>query len=331
MDREKYTERNLDLVDPQKLAEPKIKISQLYESCQSLDPNEIILRLGAVTADLNQEEGWLRPIDTEVIWLILGYLCTQNIAEKDLRQMAKIIEKEKLYQHFGLCCTNIMQTKRLNNCEKKLKLELLGKSLCKTTTLYLTVSSNSAETIPPNFFLDLYNTAHSPPIQDLIIQPGIVHRLKLIHLMLTNQPPDDIANWNVVPTHQDMLRSGQVFLRPNFIRRPYPDLETYRDVHFRLLMEDFMQPLREGMTKLVNGKIEPKSIPELRVYEKVVLRFFYNPHCVPARKTSWQFYNVQFQKLPMEDWSTSRRLIHGSLVCLWEGRNELVVATVADR
>ena len=53
-----------------------------------------------------------------------------------------------------------------------------------------------------------------------------------------------------------------------------------------------MQSLREGMsTKLVNGKIEPKGIKELRVYEKAVLKLVSNPHYVQERETS-QFYKA---------------------------------------
>ena len=357
------TTTNVNLVEPRKVTDQNTSLFQLYDSCQLLNPNEIIARLNAVIADVGQEEGWLAPMDTEVIWLILGYLCDQDIAYKDLQEMAKVIEDKKLYHHFGLCCTNIMQMTNLDNVGKKSKLEQLLEALCKATTLYLTVASNFAETIRPNFFLDLYNTAHSPPIQALTIKPRIVRRLKSIHLMLTGnepqddsgvevqeviskeeivqetatdnlltvEPPDDIANWNVVPTHQDIFWSGQVFLRPNCIQRPYPDLETYRDVQFRLLMEDFIQPFREGMTKLINGQIGPKGIPELRIYEKVTLKFFNNSRYVPERETSWRFYRVQFQELPSVDWTKSRRLIHGSLVCLWDRRNELIFASVADR
>ena len=177
------------------MTDQNISLFQLYDSCQLLNPNEIIARLNAVIADVGQEEGWLAPMDTEVIWLILGYLCDQDIAYKDLQEMAKVIEDKKLYHHFGLCCTNIMQMTNLDNVGKKSKLEQLLEALCKATTLYLTVASNSAETIRPNFFLDLYNTAHSPPIQALTIKPRIVQRLKSIHLMLTgsltgNEPQD---------------------------------------------------------------------------------------------------------------------------------------------
>ena len=43
--------------------------------------------------------------------------------------------------------------------------------------------------------------------------------------------------------------------------------------------------------KLVNGKIEPKGIKELRVYEKAVLKLVSNPHYVQERETS-QFYKT---------------------------------------
>ena len=362
----KTKKTNVNLIDPRKVTEPNSKISQLYDSCNSLDPKEITSRLNAVIADLGREGGWLHPMDTEIIWLILDYLCDRNIANEDLQQMAKVIENGNLYHHFGLCCVNIMQM-NLKDMERKQKLQQLVLALCNTTTLYLTVASNSAGTIRPNFFLDLYNTAQSPSIQALNINSSIVQRLEAIHLKLTVgepqddgaqvhevvgkeevkkciaekstedslstvEPPDNIANLSVVPTHQNIFRSSQVFLRPNFIRRPYPDLETYRDVHFRLLMEDFMQPFREGMTKLINEKIEPKRIPELRIYEKAILTCFNNQRYVtPESEKSWRFYQVQFQKMPRVDWAASRRLIHGSLVCLWDGRNELIVASVADR
>ena len=71
------TTTNVDLVDPRKVTDQNISLFQLYDSCQVLNPNEIIARLNAVIADVDQEEGWLAQIDTEVIWLILGYLCNQ--------------------------------------------------------------------------------------------------------------------------------------------------------------------------------------------------------------------------------------------------------------
>ena len=254
------TKTDVEFSYPLQVTEPNITLfQQLYYSCKLLNPKEITSRLIAVTTNIDRKGRWLNPCDAEVIWLILGYLCDRNIADDDIRQMAKVIEHNKMYNHVGVCCTNVMQMINLDNFGKKRKLEKLLRALCKTTTLYLTISYNSVETIRRKFFLDLYNTAQSPSIQALNIKPIIVRRLELIHWMLkgseyqdhmgieftsheeiikdgatenlfTIEPPGDIVNLNLVPSHQDIFQSGQVFLRPNFIRRPYPDLETYRDV-----------------------------------------------------------------------------------------------------
>lgn len=342
------------------VTQPSISLRQLYEERYNLSAHETLNLLNKLTTTLRKTEDRLNPGDVETIWLILCVVCDKTITDHELTRMGALIEDNKLYQQFSQCCSFIMEL-QINNKGKKLKLELLLKALCKTTALYLTVATDAATTIRPNFFLDLYNTTQDPSVQVLEIHPEVVLRLEHIHLMLTGNnsqedsgidvsetesqtiaqpershlftanPPDDIANQNVVPTHHDIFWLGKIFLRPNFVRRSYPDLETYKDVQFRLLMEDFMQPLRQGITKLVNGNYGPKGVQELRIYENATLKFLQNPHNVPERESSWRFYSVQFQALSRINWNTSRRLIHGTLVCLWDGTNELVIASVANR
>jgi hypothetical protein len=149
-------------------------------------------------------------------------------------------------------------------------------------------------------------------------------------------PPDDVTKWNIVPSQRDILRSDEVFLRPNFVGRSYPDLETYVDVQFRLLAEDFVQPLRHGVAKLLSGKFQPRDVQELRIYENVTFKrgglVQDRRRVVPERESSWRIYTVNFKQLPRVNWITSRRLIHGSLVCLWDPTsNDLIVASVAHR
>lgn len=55
---------------------------------------------------------------------------------------------------------------------------------------------------------------------------------------------------NVYPGPGDILSNEKVFLRPNIIRGAYVSVEHYLDVQFRLLREDFISPLREGITKV---------------------------------------------------------------------------------
>lgn len=343
------------------IGEPNIQLRKLYDERDILEPSEMFSRLPNATVNLGRD-GWLHPTDTEVIWLILGTFC-DIIGDNDLKQMAKIIESKKLYNQVSLCCTHILEMD-VENSGKTLRLEHLLRALCKTTTLYLTIASNATVAIRPNFFLDLYNSTKDPSIQVLGLKPRIIDRLLFIHCMLTGsestddsgfdaqeliheeaifaeiaeesnmvEPPDNIANWDIVPNHYDIFHEGQVFLRPNLLRTSYPDLESYQDIQFRLLMEDFMQPLRQGLAKLTSGQIGPRGVQELRIYENVTFKrsgLVQDRWLVPERESSWRFYRVNFQRLPRVNWITSRRLIHGSLVCLWDG-SDIIVASVANR
>jgi hypothetical protein len=60
-------------------------------------------------------------------------------------------------------------------------------------------------------------------------------------------PPDDVTKWNIVPNQRDILRSDEVFLRPNFVGRSYPDLETYVDKYFSNIMLRLRLRLRRAI------------------------------------------------------------------------------------
>ena len=114
------------------------------------------------------------------------------------------------------------------------------------------------------------------------------------------------------------------------VGKPFPNLETYLDIHFRLLSEDFMHPTRQGLMKMLAGQ----NAGGVRTYGNVTFQprcgLVYNQFLVPERPSSWRLYHIKFKAPPRVDWSLSRRLIHGSLVFLWDGASELLVATVVD-
>ena len=61
------------------------------------------------------------------------------------------------------------------------------------------------------------------------------------------KPPNDFRKMSVMPNWDDLHMEGHPFLRPNIVEGHYPDAETYLDVQFRLMREDFGQPLRAGI------------------------------------------------------------------------------------
>jgi len=119
------------------------------------------------------------------------------------------------------------------------------------------------------------------------------------------------------------------FLRPNVIKGNYPDVDTYLDVQFRLLREDFFSPLRDGLLSY-RKKIEGKHkrglrIDNIRLYEDVQIL---------DQDTKTNSYTLQFSIKGMKNvnWEGSKRLLFGSLLLLSEdGFNSFFLFTVSDR
>ena len=145
-------------------------------------------------------------------------------------------------------------------------------------------------------------------------------------------PPGNFRWLSVVPTQEDILQEGRPFLRRNKIDGSYNDAEHYLDVQFRLLREDFVRPLREGIAQLLErmgsarvGALQ--SLQDIRVYSNVRLL---HPVCT----SNGIYYWIEFDnsKLRHVRWENSKRLIFGSLICLSKDNfNSFVLATVADR
>ena len=60
-------------------------------------------------------------------------------------------------------------------------------------------------------------------------------------------PPDDFRQLSVVPTKEELLGKVKTYLRPIQTQGQFDDLDHYLDCNFRLLKEDFIVDLREGI------------------------------------------------------------------------------------
>ena len=119
------------------------------------------------------------------------------------------------------------------------------------------------------------------------------------------------------------------FLRRNKIDGSYNDAEHYLDVQFRLLREDFVRPLREGIAQLLEriGSNRVGALQDIRVYNDVQLLY-------PVCTSNGIRYRIRFDntKLRHVRWENSKRLIFGSLMCLSKDNFEsFMFATVANR
>uniref|UniRef100_A0ABM0N1E6 NFX1-type zinc finger-containing protein 1-like n=1 Tax=Saccoglossus kowalevskii TaxID=10224 RepID=A0ABM0N1E6_SACKO len=145
-------------------------------------------------------------------------------------------------------------------------------------------------------------------------------------------PPENFRSISVFPTSSDIRANVEPFLRPNIAIGPFRDTEHYLDVHFRLLREDFIQPLRKGIQEYLSQQSHPRKkhsrLTDIRVYEEV---FILSPMC---RDFDGICHMVQFHNgcLKRIRWKSSKRLIYGSLVCLSKDNfNTAHFATVAHR
>ena len=142
-------------------------------------------------------------------------------------------------------------------------------------------------------------------------------------------PPENFRRLSVVPTQEDILSGGRPFLRRNKIDGSYNDVEHYLDVQFRLLREDFVRPLREGITQLMErlGSAKIDAHQDIRLYNDVRLLY-------PVCTSNGLRYRIKFDnsKLKHVRWENSKRLIFGSLMCLSKDKfDSFVFVTVANR
>ena len=144
------------------------------------------------------------------------------------------------------------------------------------------------------------------------------------------QPPDDFRGLAIVPNADDVKATDTPFLRKNRESGCYEDLEQYLDIHFRLLREDFVRPLREGITTYLKMLAEDdvkKKMTDIRIYNDVLILY---PVCTP-RGISYRIrFNINHFKRVR--WQNSKRLIFGSLLCLsCDNFDTLLFATVMNR
>uniref|UniRef100_A0A646QJ34 NFX1-type zinc finger-containing protein 1 n=1 Tax=Hemiscolopendra marginata TaxID=943146 RepID=A0A646QJ34_9MYRI len=146
-----------------------------------------------------------------------------------------------------------------------------------------------------------------------------------------DEPEDDFREIPIIPIVEEIRLDVRPYLRRNIVEGKYTSVNHYLDVHFRLLREDFVRPLRLGILDFLkkhnntknNTKFKSKDI---RIYENVKIT-------KPEYNKSGMLYILQFDVTPLRRirWEISKRLIFGSLLCLSSDNFQNVLfATVSD-
>ncbi|NXI98154.1 ZNFX1 protein, partial [Psophia crepitans] len=147
----------------------------------------------------------------------------------------------------------------------------------------------------------------------------------------TDDQKQSYRTMTVFPTYDEVHHDEKPFLRPNIISGRYESTSIYLDTHFRLLREDFVRPLREGILQLLESfedkGLRRKKFDDIRIYFDARI---ITPLCSPTGIV----YKVQFDTKPLRfvRWQNSKRLLYGSLICMSKDHFETCLfATVSNR
>lgn len=144
------------------------------------------------------------------------------------------------------------------------------------------------------------------------------------------EPPDDFRQIPVLPLNRESFMEDQPFLRPIIQEGSYINVDHYLDIQFRLLREDILQPLRNGIGEYITAinqgdiKIYNKN---LRLYRNVFIK-------KPVMSASGLNHLISFDIKYFKNifWENSKRLLFGSLLCLSQDNfQSMIFATVTKR
>ena len=185
-----------------------------------------------------------------------------------------------------------------------------------------------------------YNTVYLIKNNYLELQKQIRHKneKRLFGKNFKVEPPENFREVPIIPNINEIVSSNGLFLRSNLKFGPFDSVEHYLDVHFRLLREDYVGSLREGVMEYLatkdiekqktNKKQLSANIMNIRVYKNVkILSDVFEENNI--------LHLIKFEmtnKLKSTRWETSKRLIQGSLVCLTNDNFKTVYfAVIYDR
>ncbi|NXC23528.1 ZNFX1 protein, partial [Campylorhamphus procurvoides] len=142
---------------------------------------------------------------------------------------------------------------------------------------------------------------------------------------------ENYRTMTIYPTRNEVHSNEKPFLRPNLVSGRYESTSIYLDTHFRLLREDFVRPLREGILEVLQS-FEDKGLRQKKFDD---IRIYFDTHIIaPHCASTGIVYKVQFDIKPLRfvQWKNSKRLLYGSLICMSKDHFEtFLFATVSNR
>ena len=151
------------------------------------------------------------------------------------------------------------------------------------------------------------------------------------------EPPSSFTQLSIIPSLNDIRIDNEPFLRANITNGSYRSVEHYLDVQFRLLREDFMQPLRNSVNKLhqiMQGAdgLSKDLLNRIKAIESINIYFNVKMNSNLATN-SGIVYSMSLTNNEISNWEKSKKLMFGSLVCLSSDyfMNNCIIGIVCER
>ncbi|XP_007548089.1 NFX1-type zinc finger-containing protein 1 isoform X1 [Poecilia formosa] len=307
------------------------------------------------------DETPMRPDLVQLICLVVSKAFTSRTDRGTLQHLANVIKESKflsitLLHYVGGMMSDSNQTRRAQFPQHlehitAILLEVISifpASSVNTVNMLVTLLQGSINTLRASGVDFLPKVEEKMEnLKDLIAhlqeksRKGTLRSDKDTYGLLTNsdnqdEEQEDFRNIPLYPTPEEFHQNHKPFLRPNRTSQRYTNTHLYLDTHFRLLREDFVRPLREGIQQLLQNQMamgrndnpaKMKHFDDIRVY--------FDTHLVVPKCTQTGLaYIVQFDVQPLKfvRWQNSKRLLFGSLVCLsYDNFESFLFATVSDR
>ncbi|GFO15524.1 nfx1-type Zinc finger-containing protein 1 [Plakobranchus ocellatus] len=262
-------------------------------------------------------------LDGHFISFLERQLLTRAVRPDTLQRLSQVLDVilhavEQFPQHAAKCHFSLKQIlekgQRLKLITPKSNLMLKAEKLIKLTT-----ASQFQEDQTPFQYQPLDQVDRSAKTKGKIFPvPDDV------------PPPDDYKKLTIFPDITEIFDPVEPFLRANKTQGAYRDLHHYLDVHSRLLKEDYLEPIRQGLKDFKKAQAGGKHVKEND------LRFYYDVKLVKMQcdESNGITHIAQFNIDNLEniEWEHSRRLMYGALVVLSKDAFETTIfATVSDR
>ncbi|KAM4026833.1 NFX1-type zinc finger-containing protein 1-like [Anomaloglossus baeobatrachus] len=314
---------------------------------EKLEPSEIIMKLAAPGSGLKElvNEAIMNPELVKKLLEVLSKAIECTSSRQNLIHFLSHILDSLFLKH--VLCSYIMQ------CGSILQRE----DLCAVVDHSLTVLTEILSIFPSSSFADvtiikivLENVVKQMEADSISISEKTTQNLETLNLFLQHLQGkkqegtlksdsyiyavgkkslvlgDDFRGVSVFPTYDDIYMKGNPQLAPNIIDGSYADVTSYLNTHFSLLREDFIRPLRDGISQYLSAESD-EFVNDIRLYFDVsILESIF--------VQSGIVYPVKFSTKHLKHivWENSQRLLYGSLVCLSNDNfNSMLFATVAER